>query len=139
MGSSATCSAGHPRTAGNTRRDGRGVARCCICARRQNREWRARRRQKHTKQPVRENKPNTPWACITWHPDTHGDIQAAWTYHGTRADAQSAAPTGQPFTIVDVAVASTAHRLRIDELIARSRHEPAQPDHDNGHRSRWRP
>jgi hypothetical protein len=141
MGSSSTCRAGHPRTAGNTRRDGRGVARCVICARRHSRLWRARR-QKHTAgQRVAQNKRDTPWACITWCLDLHNDPQACWTYHRTRADAESAAPTdGQPFTIVDVAVASTLRRPRIDELVARTRREPTQPDHhdNNGHpKSRW--
>ena len=43
------------------------------------------------------------WALIVW----AGQLHAEWTFHASHAAARAAAPVGQPWTVVDVAVPVT--------------------------------
>ncbi len=56
------------------------------------------------------------YAVITWCPKD-GTFQGRWSYHSSRADAEAAAPAGEPFTVVDVAVKPSGRRVDVDKLM----------------------
>jgi hypothetical protein len=81
----------------------------------------------------RASRPRPTIALVTWHTDDHNDVMASWTFHHSHAAALAAAPTaGEPYSIVNIAVAATIQYPSIDELIGRRRYlETPYP--------RWRP